>query len=219
MDIDFIPVQVYQARRRRGALRVRTVGVGLVVLLMAGWIVLHQQDLATLENVKRNLDGQLEQIRIHQAQQDHMNDERTRLDDRRLLVEGLSEGISLVVILAEVSRRTPENIVLTELKVDGASIARYAEPTEIASPRPVRTRGKDRASDSPLGAAGDRAQLSLAGVAPSAPDVLRFVAALESSPLMDKVQLTPHGPATWLDRRIERFELTCELVARTGASR
>ena len=219
MDIDFIPIQIHQARRRRGALRVRTLGVGLVVLLMVGWVGVHQQGLAALENVKRNLDGQLEQVRIHQAQQNHMNDKRNRLDERRRLVEGLGEGVSLVVILAEVSRRTPDHIVLTELKVDGASIARYAEPTEIRTPRPGQTPVKARAPDSPFRAEGDRPQLSLAGVAPSAPDVLRFVAALESSPLMDKVQLTPHGPATWHDRRIERFELSCELVPQTGVSR
>ena len=61
-------------------------------------------------------------------------------------------------------------------------------------------------------AAVTRPRLTIAGVARDMPTMLRFAATMEDSPLFDKILLDPMEPAEWLDRKGERFEMTCDLL-------
>jgi hypothetical protein len=61
-----------------------------------------------------------------------------------------------------------------------------------------------------------RSKLKLSGIAATLPDIIQFAAALEQSPLFDRVNMRVGEPAVWAGHPAERFELTCELLPEEG---
>jgi hypothetical protein len=58
-------------------------------------------------------------------------------------------------------------------------------------------------------------RLELFGIASEASEVIKFAAALETSPLFSRVSMQVKGPTDWAGRRAEQFEMTCDLVEHT----
>lgn len=217
-DCDFIPSRFVAAKAHRRAMRIRIVGVAGLVVTMGVWVLVHQRDVAGVANMRAALDAQRRQIRIHLQEKEAMIEKRRRLDDHRGLIEQLNDSANIEQVLADISERIPDNVVLTDLAVDAVSVARFAEsagagtrPPDRAPPR-GRTPGRPRSA----GASPDGPRIVLGGIAPSTPDVLRFAAALESSSLLARILLDPAGPSVWFGRQVERFEVRCDLVSQRG---
>ena len=222
----------------RRAIRTRATCIGVMIAIMLIWVFSHQHRLASVEAMMTDVSGQEQQVTIHLAKKEQMDAERRRLSDCRQLIEKLSEGVDLVVVFGEISRRMPETVVLTELHAQCLTLDRYVildEPELIRPEVESRPRsapetgrppvpgphGSEPAAANPPAAALPREDLkvdrvTLIGVAREIPEVIAFAAALESSPLFTRVQMEMKDPATWSGRRVQRFEIRGDLARQVG---
>jgi len=185
--------------------------------MMIVWIVAHQHELSAAQAMINDIARQDEQLQVHAARKATMEEERARLEEHDKLVEQLSCRTHLAVVLGDLSRRLPETTMLTTLNIASPGLMRFASSHDApqlardgtASIAPPRTAP---AIVVPVSLEAARPQLTLAGIARSAQDVIRFAALLESSPLFDRVQIQSQGAAEWAGRRVEKFEITCDLL-------
>lgn len=210
---DFIPSEYHEARRRRSALHLRIGGIGCLIVVMGAWIAVHQADIAEAEAMLKELTTQREQVAIHLARKEQLISKRRALDERRLLLAQLGDAASLVVVFSEISRRQPKAVVLTDVRLNATVLSRYAATPEPAPRRASRHRAGVPDRETPERPAPvSQPRLTLVGVARDVPTMLRFAATMEESPLFDKILLDPMETTEWLDRKGERFEITCDLL-------
>jgi hypothetical protein len=142
------------------------------------------------------------------------------LDDRRRLLDELSDRASLVLVLSDLSRRMPQRVILTQLSVHCPSVSEFVAEDDAVADKPSLHRRP------PAAAAADKAErrnglmsahLEMSGIAVSLPDMIRFAGRLEDSALVRRVDMKVKGPTVWGDRRVEQFTLTCELAAQDGS--
>lgn len=184
--------------------------------MMIVWIVAHHHELSTAQAMIDDIARQDDQLRVHAARKAALEVERARLEEHDRLVAQLSRRTHMAVVLADLSRRLPESMMLTTVRIVSPGLVRYVLP-----PDPQPSIGERSAAAAPRSAAPaaatavppetTRPQLEMTGVARSAPDVIRFAAQLEGSPLFDRVQIQSQGAAQWAGRRVEKFEITCDL--------
>ncbi len=216
-DCDFISTEYHDARRQRRALKTRASFVAGLVAVMGVWLIVHQHDIATADAMEADIAAQRDQLKVHLARKDAMVARQNRLRDRQRLIEELGKQVSLVVVFADISRRLPTNMLLTEVAVDADTLSRYAQTPQTAPESSMTPAGRRRANDPDAEAPDTQGpDIVLGGIAPSMPDILRFAAALEMSSLIERVQFEAKGPTEWSGHRAERFELTCELAVQEG---
>lgn len=219
-DCDFIPADYHAARSMKAAIRLRAACVGALIAIMALWVVAHQHRISAAKAMLPEITRQQEQAAIHLAKKAAMEAEREGLKDRRRLLSELETGVGLVPVFCEVSRRMPETVVLIELSAACPSVAEFAveeQPNRPAEPASPGAKAAPPSLTLVTQAPDDRsltATLLLKGIAVDNADVVRFAAALEGSPLFDRIQMDVKGPTVWGGRRAQVFELTCELVGR-----
>jgi Tfp pilus assembly protein PilN len=222
-DCDFIPADYHAARTVRGAIKLRAGCVGTLIAIMGLWMVAHHHRVESAKAMLPEITRQQEQLAIHLAKKAAMEAERADLRDHQRLVKELKDQASLVLVFSDISRRMPETVVLTEVLADCPSLARFG--IEIDPPRPEEpppTGGKrpvppsEPLAPKPKENPAANARLTIKGIAVDNPDVVRFAAALETSPLFDRIQMEVKGPTVWSGRRAQLFELTCELVEQQG---
>lgn len=217
-DCDFIPPHYHDRRRLRAAIRLRAACIGAMFLLMLLWVAAHRHRLASAEAMMREVDLQHQQVTIHAAHRRTMEARWDELRDRNRLIEQLSSKASLVLLLADLSRRIPQNVLLTKLKLECDSLTRYTaapSPDREALPPPAANRGPDLPP--PEGhdrtdPEEDAPRLRLTGIALSQVDVIRFAAAVENSPLFDRVEMKIRDRIVWGGRRAEMFDLSCRVL-------
>lgn len=217
-ECDFIPDYYREQSAFRRSVRVRISGIGVILCIMVLWCVAHGHRLAGAEAMQGEISLQLEQVETNVAKKRTMDIQLAELRDRQRLIEKLSGRASLVLVFSEISRRQPEMVVLTDVSVDCSSLAAYtkqaAVPPVSGMPASVQPEGvKPEASPKPPAM---QARLKLSGIAASLPDVIQFAAALEKSPLFDRVTMKVDDSTVWAGRSAERFELTCKLVPQGG---
>lgn len=209
-DCDFIPANRHESRSLKRAIHRRSALVVGLGVMMGIWTAAHQREVSTAEAMITDVRRQDEQLQIHAAKKASMEVEQAHLEEHEARVEQVSSPTQLGVILADLSRRLPETAVLTQMSVRAPSLSRFvANPS--AAPVPD-LRAPAGAAAPPATVAISTAQLTLAGIARTAADVINFAAALETSRLFDRVQIVSQGTTKWAGRRAERFELTCNLV-------
>ena len=234
-DCDFIPARYREARAMRRAIRLRASCVGVLIAIMLIWVGSHRHRLATVKGMMVDVAGQEQQVRIHLAKKVQMDAERARLFDRQRLIEQLREGVDLVVVLSDISRRIPKAVVLTELSARCATLGRYVvaeestapmspeeemEQLAAAMPRPsipgLRLPGSPQQPPKPRVDEADGDCITIVGMAREVPEVIEFAAALESSRLYRRVQMEMKEPTTWGGKRAQRFEIRCDLAKQAG---
>lgn len=218
-DCDFIPPNYHEAQTLRRAIKLRAACVGALLAIMVVWAIAHHNHLATAQAMLPEIAKEQEQVDIHLAKKAAMSAEQAALRDRQRLLQQLEAQASIVLILGDLSRRQPDAIVLTELSAEFPSLKRFS--TEEESPAPAEPpKPPDKASsDAPKlkeEQPPSAARLTVKGIAADNPDMVRFAAALESSPLFSRIHLEVKGPAVWAGRRAQAFELTCELSEQHG---
>lgn len=220
----------------RRAIRLRASCIGVMIAIMLIWVLSHRHRLASVEAMMVDVAGQEQQVTLHLAKKAQMEAERQKLSDRQRLIEKLGEGVDLVVVLGDVSRLMPETVVLTELSARCLTLDRYVivEEQEFIRPepesrprggpetaRPSGPRGLEPAAPVPpaIGPRREEAdvdRVTLLGVAREIPEVITFAAALESSSLFTRVQMEMKDPILWNGRRVQRFEIRCDLARQVG---
>jgi len=218
-DCDFIPAAYHGQQRLRRSIKLRiSCGAGLLVI-MGVWFVAHQGRIASAEAMLVEAELQKDQVRVHADQQRRMAAERARLDDRRRLLDELSDRASLVLVLSDLSRRMPQRVILTQLSIHCPSVSEFVVEADAAAGKPsVRRRPPAAAADEAERRGGLMpAHLEMSGIAVSLPDMIRFAGALEESALIRRVDMKVKGPTVWGRRRVEQFTLTCELAAQNGS--
>ncbi|HVP11666.1 MAG TPA: PilN domain-containing protein [Phycisphaerae bacterium] len=225
-DCDFIPADYHAARTVRGAIKLRAGCVGTLIAIMVVWVVAHHHRVATAKAMLPDITRQQEQITIHLAKKAAMQAEQADLRDHQSLRELLEDQPSLVLVLSDLSRRMPDTVVLTEVSVDCPSLAQFAteiDPPKAQEPQPPGDRPppSPSAPNTPKTKENPppKARVTLKGIAVDNPDVVRFAAALETSPLFDRVQMEVRGSIVWAGRRAQLFELSCGLLEQQGGSR
>ncbi len=213
-DCDFIPPEYHQTQALRQAVKLRAAFVGVMFLLMGIWVVVHQHRLKAAEAMLSEIALQEEQLRIHRAKKQIMQQEQTRLHDRQELVSRLSDQASLVVICSALSRCLPDTVVLTRLSLQSPSLSSFVSPKQAppkggaAAKAPVPT----YVGAEPQASMNQMPKIGLSGIAATHPEMIQFAAALEKNPLFDRVYMEVKDPASWGGRRAEQFELVCELL-------
>lgn len=213
-ECDFIPASYLEARRIRRAVKTRSACVGLLIVFMVFWVVVHRHRLAAAEAMVPELARQQDQIAVHLAKKAAMEAERARLREHRALLHELEERVSPVVLFSDVSRRMPSSVVLVELSLDCPSIARYSvreDPVPETEP-PFPSRGQPPVKPEATVDEPTRPRLSIRGIATAGPEVVGFAAAIESSPLFDRVQMEVKGSTIWGGRHAQEFVLTCDVL-------
>src|SRR5437870_12990857 len=82
---------------------------------MVIWFVAHQRELSAAQAMLTDVQTQEEQLRIHLGRKNEMVVERAHLDERRRLLAALEGQTSIVLVLADISRRLPKTVVITRL--------------------------------------------------------------------------------------------------------
>lgn len=221
-DCDFIPDHYREAQGLRRATKIRASCVGALIAFMVLWVVAHQHRLAEVKAMAVDVARQQNQVDIHLGRKQTMEAERAELRARRQLISQLESDGSLVVVFSDISRRMPETIVLTELSVQRPSLSRYAiveEPPEQQIGRGPPGKKRPAPDGQPYGRpTGDR--ITIKGVAADIPQIIEFAAALEDSPLFERIRRDmPKEETFWAGRVVRRFELTCDLVKQVEAGR
>ncbi len=215
-DCDFIPADYHEARTLKRGLRRRTVFAAVMMLIMGLWVVVNRHQLSTAAAMLPELESQQRDIAFSLAEKQRLEVQRAELLSNRLLLDKLESKSSLVIVMSDISRRMPGTVVLTDMFIERPSLAKFstseeeeeaAIEEELDMPRKRRPERREHPIDLSL-----TSELRLTGIAVANPDVVRFAAAMESSPLFDRVQMEITGPTTWNGRRGQKFELTCELV-------
>lgn len=225
IDFDFIPPNYHMERCVRSAVRLRAGLIGTMLMIMVLWITANRRELATANAMLSEIQKQSEQVAIHQTRQHTMEEERERLRLHHELLKHLERKTSIVVLLADLSHRMPESVVLTSIRFDSPSVAKFArELSPAASAAGVEQ--KPRESLEPASGAGAvdpvfrrHSRLVLTGMATDTTEVISFVKRLEDSDLVGEVQMLQKGPVTWSGWRGQGFELTCEIYDHTRVRR
>ncbi len=223
-DCDFIPAKYHEAKTMRHAVKRRASCFGILLIIMAVWIIAHQHRISTAEAMLPELEGQQEQIEIHLARKQVMESQRAALRDHKRLLGELKSSVSIELAMCEIGRRLPETVVLTEIRLSSPSLARFSpeneEPEDQSSSRGGRRKPKTSVAQLRRGASLALPLMSIKGIAVANPDVAVFVANLESSLLFDRVNLKEaKKPIVWAGYKAQQFELTCEVVAQEGRVR
>lgn len=213
-DCDFIPAEYHDRRRLRAAMRLRVTCVGTMLVLMLFWFVAHRQRLASAEAMMQEADQQHQQVRIHAARQESLKRQWDHLRDRRRLIDELSQQTGLVLLFADLSRRLPDPVLLTRLDLDCARLSHFAirdsDESDDAGKRTPSGRARQPVEDDDTLDITPRIRMT--GIARSQVDVINFAAAVESSPLFDRVEMKIRKAVDWGGRRAELFDLTCTLA-------
>lgn len=238
-DCDFIPTQYREAWALRKAVKLRASCVGLLIAIMGVWIVANHHRLSNAQAMVAEVERQEQQVRIHLAKKQQLEAERAALESRQRLMEQLEAGIDLVVVFSDISARMPDTVVLTAMTANCPALARYAAAEEAvptpqgASPSavtatPPRTslqaaRQSSAAQPSgpapqskPPDEAADVDRIMLSGVARELPDLFAFARALEGSRLFNRVQMEMREPMVWAGRKVQPFEIRCDLARQAG---
>lgn len=223
-DCDFIPSSYREARGLNAAFRVRVACIGVMVAVMGLCAFLHHGQLSSARAMIAEVSEQQQQIDLLLSRKQEMETERTALLNREGLIGLLDADVDLVVVFAEISRRMPPTVVLTELK---ATCFRWGVPDDPAPEKetpppappgrgapPTARREQTIPPQRPEEAVGDR--LALIGVAADIPEVISFARALEGSPLFTGVQMEILDQTEWLGHKAQRFSITCGLREQVG---
>lgn len=217
-ECNFIPDRYREQKAFRHSVRLRVSGIGVILCIMVIWCLAHAHRLSSAEAMQSEISLQLDQVETNAAKKKAMDSQLAELRSRQHLIEKLSGRTSLVLVFGELSRRQPNMVVLTDISVDCSSLAAYTQPAAPAPvqgiPAPVQPGGMNpEVSPEPRTM---QSGLKLSGIAASLPDIIQFAAALEKSPLFDRVTMKVDDSTVWAGRSAERFELTCELVPQRG---
>ena len=218
--IDFIPLEYHEDGRRRRMIRIRSAGVCVLAAVMGMWVGVNRQMIASARAMLPEINAQQQQIDIHIARTQQLMADRATLDAHRAFLDQLQQRISLVPVLADISDRMPENVLLTQFSrspellgkdEDEAPGAAPALDLKGAKPNTPLEVSRDRTPDSVV-LSGQPSIVTIRGVARAVPDILEFAAALERSKLIDRVEMQIGQPGTWAGKQVQRFEVTCALV-------
>lgn len=217
-DCDFIPASHHEAVLISRALKRRATMIGTLIGAMVLWVIVQRHQISSAQAVMTEIENGRQQISDHLIKRDAMEIERTRLDEQHQLVSRLFNGSHLAVVLSDLSRRQPDTIVLISMTLQAPGLSAFVAPkTEtLVDAAGTPTGPQAHPPIKPLSVSQKPSQLTLVGIASSAPDVIRFAAELERSPFLDQVQMQSKGAVRWAGRRAEKFELKCELVRRQG---
>jgi len=199
---------------------VRRRAVGLVALfaIMAVWIGANENRLDTAQAMMDDIGAQKSEIENVASHKVEMERARAALSDLQILLSELTGRRSLVIVFGEISRRIPEDIVLTGCRfyeptlcdhgLSESETAPNDQRPNTASPRHTNRASASRRADAePL-----RHGLTLVGVGLSIPDIIDFAAALDKSPLFVRVNMDVKEAIVYAGRPARRFELTCRIV-------
>ncbi len=215
IDCDFIPTGYHQRQSLRGRVRIHASLIGTMIVIIVLWAVFHHHQVAQAEAMLVEVADQHSQLDIDFARKEVMEAERRKLERRQQLLAALEARASLTLVLSDISRRMPESIVLTRLDAHCPSVARYAieetaEPVEpdVKNPIEIVPPGEKPAKV----VKPQHRQVTITGIAVDSGAVIELAAALERSPLYERVQMDLKGPASWAGRHGEAFELTCYVL-------
>jgi len=200
-------------------IRIRCAGIGALVVVMGIWIGVNRKMISSARAMMPEIESQQRQIDIHISRTKQLMADRATLDARHAFLEQLQQRISLVPVLADISDRMPENVLLTQLLRNPELLGKEEEPqgTAIAvdvkgvKPNTPIDVTRARAPDSNA-LSGQPSFITIRGVARSVPDILEFAAALERSKLLDRVEMQIGQPGIWAGKQVQKFEVTCGLV-------
>lgn len=216
--IDFIPMEHHEAGRRRRMIQLRCAGIGALVVVMGLWVGVNRRMIASARAIMPEIELIQRQIDIHRDRVAELTAKRTVLDARQKFLDQLQQRISLVPVLADISERMPETVLLTrlsfnpELLVTEADDARKSSATIDAINRDAASSFGDPGMDTDPRPAGNGPFLTIRGVARTVPDILSFAEALERSKLLNRVEMQIAEPSIWAGKRVQQFVATCALM-------
>lgn len=218
--IDFIPIEHHEAGRRRRMIQLRCAGIGALVVVMCVWIGVNRRMISSARAMMPEIDQLQRQIDIHRGRVEEMSAKRATLDGRRMFLDQLHQRISLVPILADISDRMPESVLLTKLSFNPELLAKDDDDVRKQLPAPESkphapmspdVNGKTQNAAEPPPAASVSI-VTISGVAKTVPDILTFAEALERSKLLNRVEMQIGDLGTWGGKRVQQFVVTCALV-------
>jgi len=228
--IDFIPIEHHEAGRRRRMIRLRSGGIGALVVVMCLWFGVNRQMIASARAIMPEIETLQKQIDIHRSRTEKLMADRATLDARRAFLEQLHQQISLVPVLADISDRMPESVLLTRMSFNPGLLGdegdesrsleaqldpRAAKPDvpKTETPKPAHSANSAESSTTISGPA-----ITIRGVARTVPDILEFAESLERSKLLNRVEMRIAEPGIWAGKEVQKFEVTCALTpqARRG---
>ena len=223
-DCDFIPASHHVRRAQHHVLRMRISFISVMVVIMILWVTAHHHQLSSAEAMLTDVLTQRDQVEILLARKAEMESERTALMSRKQLVECLEDDVNAVVLLSELSRSMPQTVVLTKLILTAPGVSQFG--IADATPKEFTEQSKIGAPGASVAATANATELArppevviprlnLFGVASEAAEVIKFAATLERSALVARVSMQVKGSVDWAGRRVEQFEMSCELVEQT----
>lgn len=231
IDFDFIPPDFHSERGRRGAVRLRASLVGVMIAGMSVWAVANQHELSQAGAMLETASQQKQDLELLSARHESMEQEHAELSERVERLRMLKSRASLVLVLADLSRRMPDGVFCTEVRVTCPSVAAFARreidplPVENSTRRETAVPESAASAASAAAAAGlprqydvdpivsdDVTRIVLTGMATDTAQAIAFVRNLEQSPLIDEVQLKQRGQATVAGRRGQTFEVTADIA-------
>ncbi len=216
-QVEFLPEHIrYQRRRRRRLIRqgyLLVICIAVMVILTCvrqGRIAQARANLVELEKSGENLHQQVSMIAS-------LEDQVANLLIKKQIDEEIGGRTDCTVILAELCRITPSNIVIISLDLQTVDLSAEASGAGGPSRRTVRNhRGmrptvvrkrKPKVAVVPV----RRARLVVTGLAMSDVDVANFIGQLSAGRLFENVNMGYTKTVTFRRRSAREFQVSCYL--------
>ena len=217
MDCDFIPMTYHEQRSVKGAMRHRTACVLAMIGVMIVWIVAHHYQLKSASAILKTVEEQKSELGLVATKRAELELERERLSEHQGLIDQLSDQADLMIVLSDLSRCMPENVMLTEMSLNATFMTQYlVNPGEATLIAPGGTEQAEKVIPAPP---TPIETLKITGVAVAPTDVFEFATQVEKSGLFDHVYAEVLDAKDWGGRRPHRFELTCDILPHEGSTR
>ena len=209
-DIDFLPQQYRQARRRHDS-RITRGWLAVIGLCSMGiWFGVGTFQLGEAKARLAHLDGQNRTVQTGLDLIDQLEGEQAKLLERYRLAQQLTPALSCVETLGKLAELIPPQVALERVSIvskkdrnrpgAGGKLAELAESISAAASLPEIT----------------ELQLSIVGLAPSEMDVALLVGRLSSCQNFGEVRLEYCKSGAVGNRRACTFKV--DLISRTAAT-
>ena len=227
----FLPTEYVRGKTQTRANVLALILFGAVIIGVVGAFFLNNTRLQSVMNRESDVDEQTRSAAEHLEQLKALRVQREGMIESAELVTALIESVPRSVLLAELVRDMPDELVLTDIDLTGTRVKAPVAPKANVAAKPKRPTarsisnrvsvGKDQG-----GAGGEtkvlpprfKHRVVLTGLAAVNNDVADYLARLKDSPLFGAVELQYIAETTVEDVELRKFQISMNLLSNADVS-
>ncbi len=228
----FLPTDYVRGKTQTRANVLALILFGAVIIGVVGAFFLNNTRLQSVMSRENEVDEQTRSAAEHLEQLKALRVQREGMIDSAELVTALIERVPRSVLLAELVRGMPEELVLTDIDLVGERVKTPTTPTASSAPA-KRSRASARSISNRVSVGKDAAdegaepkilpprfkhRVVLTGLAAVNNDVADYLASLKASPLFGAVELQYITETKVEDVELRKFQISMNLLPTADVS-